>query len=197
MAAVAGAVADTVLEAMCAAADLTRAYVNNGGDVAVHLAPGARFRMAMADHQGRGLGLIDIGHEDPVRGIATSGRHGRSLSLGIADSVTVLARTAAAADVAATLVANAVDLPGHPAVRRRPACEIDAASDLAEQPVVTGCGALTDRETRAALARGAAFAHGLVETARLSGACLFLNGQSSRVGQTRLQAQEQDLIAYA
>ena len=57
--------------------------------------------------------------EDAVRGVATSGWRGRSFSLGIADAVTVLARTAAAADAAATIIANAVDLPGHPAVTRR------------------------------------------------------------------------------
>ena len=49
-----------------------------------------------------------------MRGIATSGWRGRSFSLGIADAVTVLAATAAEADAAATMIANAVDLPGHP-----------------------------------------------------------------------------------
>ena len=41
MAAVAGAVAEAVLAAMTAAAPLTRAYVNDGGDIALHLTPGA------------------------------------------------------------------------------------------------------------------------------------------------------------
>ena len=54
-----------------------------------------------------------------MRGVATSGWRGRSFSLGIADAVTVLARTGAAADAAATIIANAVDLPGHPAVDAR------------------------------------------------------------------------------
>ena len=41
MAAVAGAVADTILTAMLAAEPrLERAYVNNGGDIAFHLTPG-------------------------------------------------------------------------------------------------------------------------------------------------------------
>ena len=38
MAAVAGAVADEILQAMRRAAPLARAYVNNGGDIALHLA---------------------------------------------------------------------------------------------------------------------------------------------------------------
>ena len=37
MAAVAGAVAEEVLGAMMRAAELERAYVNNGGDIALHL----------------------------------------------------------------------------------------------------------------------------------------------------------------
>ena len=40
MAAVAGAVAEEILASMLSAASLTRAYVNNGGDIAFHLAPG-------------------------------------------------------------------------------------------------------------------------------------------------------------
>lgn len=182
MAAVAGAVAQTVLDAMVAAADLDRAYVNNGGDIAIHLAPGQRFRMAMAAHDGRVLGQIDIGFDDPVRGIATSGRHGRSLSLGIADSVTVLARTAAMADVAATLIANAVDLPGHPAIRRSPARLHDENSDLGDQLIVTGCGRLTDTQTATALANGQARADAFCQAKRITGACLFLNGLSATSG---------------
>jgi len=42
MAAVAGAVADHVLAAITAAATLERAYVNDGGDIAFHLAPARR-----------------------------------------------------------------------------------------------------------------------------------------------------------
>ncbi|MGB3389204.1 MAG: UPF0280 family protein, partial [Pseudaminobacter sp.] len=120
MAAVAGAVADEMLAAMCAGRLLDKAYVNDGGDSAIHLADGSTMKAAIA---GTGHGFADritIGFSDPVRGMATSGWRGRSHSLGIADAVTVLAKTAAEADAAATLIANAVDLPGHPAVRRVP-----------------------------------------------------------------------------
>ena len=68
-----------------------------------------------------------------MRGVATSGWRGRSFSLGIADAVTVLAATAAAADAAATIIANAVDLPGHPAIARRPASELEDDSDLGDR----------------------------------------------------------------
>ena len=87
--------------------------------------------------------------DDPVRGIATSGRHGRSFSLGIADAVTVLAKTAAQADAAATVIANAVDLPGHPAILRRPACELQPDSDLGDRLVTRDVGALSEQEIEA------------------------------------------------
>ncbi len=112
MAAVAGAVAEEVVAAM-AGPGLARAYANNGGDIALWLAPGESLTCALAVTGG--ADRVTIRAADAVRGIATSGWRGRSFSLGIADAVTVLARTAAMADAAATMIANAVDLPGHPA----------------------------------------------------------------------------------
>ncbi|MDX1716028.1 MAG: UPF0280 family protein [Anderseniella sp.] len=148
MAAVAGSVADELLDAMLAAASLRRAYVNNGGDIALYLAQGQRFSIASAN------GHVSVAAGDGVGGIATSGRHGRSHSLGIADSVTVLARTAAAADVAATLIANAVDQPGSSKVMRVPACELSPDSDLCDRLVTVDVAPLEDAETADALARG-------------------------------------------
>lgn len=183
MAAVAGAVAEEVLAAMVSAAPLTRAYVNNGGDIALHLTGAARFRMAIAGLDNARLGEIDIAAADPVRGVATSGQGGRSLSLGIADSVTVLAGSAAAADVAATLIANAVDLPGHGAVRRVAARERDPDSDLGDRPVVTHVGPLTTAEVAAALSNGAHVAQDMLKAGLIHAAALFLRGQSRIVGQ--------------
>src|SRR6202023_4419759 len=112
MAAVAGAVADEILEAMTAAAKLSRAYVNDGGDIAFHLAPGEKFVVGMVERPDRAslFGTTTIKSGDPIRGIATSGWRGRSFSLGIADAVTVLADTAAMADAAGTGGANALGL---------------------------------------------------------------------------------------
>ena len=177
MAAVAGSVADTVLEAM-KTTELSRAYVNNGGDIAVHLTQGQSFTLAMSGHDGRELGRITIQHDDPIRGIATSGRHGRSHSLGIADSVTVLARNAASADVAATLIANAVDLPGHPAITRVAASTLDETSDLGDLPVVTGVGPLSLRDVRHALSYGRARSDRYIQRNLVSGVAIFLQDQS-------------------
>lgn len=180
MAAVAGAVADHVLAAMVAAAPvLRRAWVNDGGDVAFHLAPGSRFELGLVpDLTAPALaGTAGIRFDDPVRGAATSGRGGRSFSLGIADAVSVLAATAAAADVAATLIGNAVDLPGHPAIRRSPATGEDPDSDLGERPVVLAVGPLSDAEIAAALDRGAAEAGRMRANGLIHAAALALRGR--------------------
>lgn len=187
MAAVAGAVADEVLAAMVCAAPLTRAYVNNGGDIALHLTGAARYRMAVAGLDNTRLGEIDIAAADPVRGVATSGQGGRSLSMGIADTVTVLAGSAAAVDVAATLIANAVDLPGHPAIRRISAREMDPDSDLGARPVVTQVGPLTGAEAAQALFNGEGLAQDMVQRGLIHAAALFLRGQSCLVGHGNLQ----------
>ncbi|MCW6507209.1 UPF0280 family protein [Lichenifustis flavocetrariae] len=184
MAAVAGAVAEEILGAMTGAADLTRAFVNNGGDIALHLAPGARFRVGMIDRDDRPslVGHIDLTGEDRVLGIATSGWRGRSFSLGIADAVTVLARTAAAADAAATIIANAVDLPGHRAVRRAPASTIQLDNDLGDRLVTRSVGPLSSVEIDTALQAGVARTRALIEQDLICGAALHLQGVTESVG---------------
>jgi uncharacterized protein len=174
MAAVAGAVAEEVLEAMTTGRQLARAYVNNGGDIALHLAPSETFAIGMIDRPDRPslVGRATIGAADRVRGVATSGWRGRSFSLGVADAVTVLATSAALADAAATLIANAVDLPGHSAIRRTPACGLDPQSDLGERRVTVAVGPLTADEIGRALAVGVAEGElwrelGLIEAAAL------------------------------
>jgi hypothetical protein len=179
MAAVAGAVAEEVLSAMLQAARLTRAYVNNGGDIALHLAEGEHFTVGLAERpDASGLMRTMIIHaDDPTRGIATSGRHGRSFSLGIADAVTVLARTAAQADAAATIIANSVDLPGHPAIIRRPAHDLQPDSDLGTRLVTRDVGELSAGEIEDALESGAACARKLLERGLVDGAALRLHGE--------------------
>ncbi|UTD26109.1 UPF0280 family protein [Bradyrhizobium sp. WD16] len=184
MAAVAGAVAEEICAAIAGAAPLERAYVNNGGDIALHLADGAQFTVGLVDRPDRPAltGTAVIGARDGVRGIATSGRHGRSFSLGIADAVTVLAATAAPADAAATVIANAVDLPGHPAVSRVPACELQPDSDLGMLPVTRAVAALDPAEIAEALAAGAAVARDLLARGLIKAAALRLCGESRTVG---------------
>ena len=184
MAAVAGAVAEEVLEAMTTGRRLARAYVNNGGDIALHLAPRETFSIGMIDRPDRPslVGRATVGATDRVRGVATSGWRGRSFSLGVADAVTVLAASAALADAAATLIANAVDIPGHPAIRRAPACDLDPQSDLGERRVTVAVGPLTADEIDRALASGAVEAEFLWDRGLIEAAALRLGEQTRLVG---------------
>jgi ApbE superfamily uncharacterized protein (UPF0280 family) len=175
MAAVAGAVADHVLAALREGRRLRRAYVNNGGDIALYLAPGARFKIGIvSDPRSAALaGSAMLESGAAARGIATSGRHGRSHSLGIADAVTVLALNAAQADAAATLIANAVDLPDSPLIERVAAWDLSPDSDLGARLVTVAVAPLRPTDVETALDRGVVVAedmrrHGLLEAAWLS-----------------------------
>ena len=178
MAAVAGAVAEAVLAAMTRAASPDRAYVNNGGDIALHLAPGQSLRIGLIDRPDRPslFGAAVIRAQDGIGGIATSGWRGRSFSLGIADAVTVLAASAPEADAAATVIANAVDLPGHPAVTRVAARALDPDSDLGARLVTRGVGKLPTLQVRAALDMGAEAARRLLRSGAIHAAALHLQG---------------------
>jgi uncharacterized protein len=184
MAAVAGSVAEEILGAMVEAAPLTRAYVNNGGDIALHLSDREAFTVGLIDRPDA-AGLMRttvIRADNPERGIATSGYHGRSFSLGIADAVTVLARTASQADAAATIIANAVDLPEHPALIRCPANEIQPDSDLGSRLVTRHVGHLTYREINAALEAGEAKGRQLLGLGLIEAAALHLKGEIRVIG---------------
>jgi uncharacterized protein len=190
MAAVAGSVAEEILAAMLGAARLDRAYVNNGGDIALHLAGVEQFAIGLMDrpdHRGV-MQTIRIEAGDLARGIATSGRHGRSFSLGIADAVTVLAKTASQADAAATVIANAVDLPGHPSVARLPANELQPDSDLGARLVTRAIGRLGESEIDEALAAGVDRARQLLAAGLIEGAALRLLGETALVGSTGIRA---------
>ncbi len=190
MAAVAGAVAEEILGAMIGDGEPTKAYVNNGGDIALHLGVGESTRIGLVADVDRATrhghrvavdGTFEVTHALPVRGVATSGWRGRSWSLGIADSVTVLAATAAAADAAATMVANAVNVD-HPAIRRRPACEVDDNTDLGRMPVTVDVGPLPEDAVAAALANGAQRAEALLARGLVWGAVIVLQSRVRVVG---------------
>lgn len=184
MAAVAGAVADEVLGAMASVSGLSRAYVNNGGDIALHVGAGETLRIGIAVDPGRAMrhghdfaldGSFAVDARLPVRGVATSGWRGRSRSLGIADSVTVLAANSAMADAAATLIANAVDVD-HPAIQRFAACDVDDDTDLGSRLVTVAVGKLPAASIARALDQGAAMAAEFAHRRLIWGAVLTLQG---------------------
>ena len=179
MAAVAGAVADEVLTVMKEGNALDKAYVNNGGDSAFHVSGSQKIEATIAAST---AGKIVIDSGDPFRGVATSGWSGRSHSLGIADNVSVVAKNAAAADVAATLIANAVDIPGHKAIDRATAISLAPDSDLGEKLVTTDVGELSPLEIDGALINGAEFADDLRRQDLIGGALLVLKDQVRHVG---------------
>jgi ApbE superfamily uncharacterized protein (UPF0280 family) len=188
MAAVAGAVADELLAHMSAAAPLSRAFVNDGGDIAVMMAPGHVLDIGVAGEYPQGAlprlnGVIRLEAASGIGGIATSGARGRSFSLGIADAVTTLAATAAAADAAATLIANAVNLDS-PAILRRPARELDPDSDLRMIPVTVSVGPLTPAEVDAALAAGLARGLDFRRRGLIAAAALMLAGVTRTLGES-------------
>jgi ApbE superfamily uncharacterized protein (UPF0280 family) len=196
MAAVAGAVAQELIGGY-EREGITRAWVNNGGDIALHLAPGAAVRVGVftdlarfdahaAASAARGALPLDANVEIhaalPVRGIATSGWRGRSFSLGIADSVTILAPTASAADAAATIVANAVDVDA-PGIVRAPASALRDDSDLGDRLVTRAVPRLSPALVATALARGAAEARAQARAGRICAAVLSLQGSWQVVGE--------------
>ncbi|MEJ8822113.1 UPF0280 family protein [Variovorax humicola] len=186
MAAVAGSVAQELI-GFYQRPGIERAWLNNGGDIALHLAPGQSARVGLfADisrfdlrDAGRVVnvdGSFDVTADMPVRGVATSGWRGRSFSLGIADSVTVLAATSAQADAAATVIANAVDVQDA-GIHRRPASECKDDTDLGDIPVTVGVDMLAAAQVRRALDAGAARAHALQQAGLIFSAVLVCQHQ--------------------
>lgn len=178
MVAVAGSVADTVADAGWKGSSLRRLIVNNGGDVALRQLSTETITIGVVDDvtTGRLAGRLHVAGDAGVGGVATSGWGGRSFSFGVADAVTVLAGTAAHADAAATLIANAVDLPGHASIIRRRACDIKHDSDLGERLVTCGVGELTEDEVLRALSAGERRAQTMLVTGHVKGVVLCLRG---------------------
>jgi uncharacterized protein len=194
MAAVAGAVADEMIDCY-RIHGIDKAWVNNGGDIAFHLAPSAagdsRMRLAVVSDSKshrfalpNGLlaesSLVEIDAGSKVRGVATSGWRGRSFSLGIADAVTVLANTSAQADAAATMIANAVNVSS-PLIERAPASALRDDTDLGDRLVTVNVRSLPTEQVTAALARGAVQARAFQQAGLIVAALLHCQGQTKHV----------------
>jgi len=182
MAAVAGAVADHLLGLLGGLDGVGAITANNGGDIA--LRPKRAMRIGICEDVATGnIGpRIEISPGDGVRGIATSGWRGRSHSLGVADAVTVLASSAAQADVAATLIANATDVDCA-GVERMPASDLSPDSDLGDQLVTVDVPILTAAQKKAALAAGATLAKNHLRRGLIAGCFLSVQGETLALGQ--------------
>jgi uncharacterized protein len=153
MAAVAGTIADAIADFLFERG-ATRVLVDNGGDVAIRcrdgmpVTVGIRPSVAAPDVSQ----LILLGPEQEAWGIATSGLGGRSLTRGVVDAATVVAKNASIADAAATAIANASFL-NIAAVIRKPAESIDPYTDISGLEVTTAVGPLGDDDVQEAINR--------------------------------------------
>lgn len=184
MAAVAGCIADEVCTKMVQNCDLKKAYVNNGGDIALYLNQGQSYCLGIvSDSDNPAIDMTArIENADPIRGIASSGWKGRSHSFGVADVVTVLASDSASADVAATLIANSVD-PGHcPEVVRQPAQFLDPDTDLGQRLVTMNVEELSEIQISKALKQGEKTAKQYVDQGLIHACAISLQGHTCIVG---------------
>jgi len=189
MAAVAGSVADDLITCFHQEG-IARAFINNGGDIAFHLALDAQYVIGLhadptrladpAALAARAASLLVSG-TSPIRGVATSGWRGRSFSFGIADAVTILAKSAAIADAAATVVGNAVNVEA-PCIERKAADTLKDNADLGSRLVTTQVGKLTPVEVDAALQAGCERAKRLMDQNIIFGAVIQLQGSTRHVG---------------
>lgn len=184
MAAVAGSVADEIVEIGWTSSSLKKLYVNNGGDIAFRVGSGEQVVVGVTKSviDPTLIGRLHFSANSNVHGVATSGFGGRSRTFGIADAVTVVSSCAAAADVAATLIANHVSLGDHPQVKVIAANLIDESSDLGDRLVTSSVGNLTKQEIETALDKGEHRANELYAKQLISGAFLALRGSVRSVG---------------
>ncbi|OPY00052.1 MAG: hypothetical protein A4E60_02500 [Syntrophorhabdus sp. PtaB.Bin047] len=175
MAAVAGAVADMVKEHFTARG-LDLLMVNNGGDLSICNATGRTLTV--------GIGDIMTGKATPyvIRladmrevGLATSGFGGRSLTLGIADTVTAIAGTGAVADAAATYICNCTTVETDGVIHRK-ARLIDPGTDIPDEDVTIEVGPLTNALVADALANGLKSARDLTDRSVIDYAVMALRG---------------------
>lgn len=184
MVAVAGAVADHVRQHAMKGGQLLRLAVNNGGDISLALQDKEVYRIGVTADPSmpRRNAHIVVDRNSLVGGIATSGWQGRSHSLGIADAVTVLARSAAEADVAATLIANAVDAPGAAGIYRQAAVALAPDSDLGNHPVTVDVGDLDTGAIAVAMRSGVHMAEQIYANGRVLAVYIQLKNEVAVVG---------------
>ena len=164
MAAVAGAASDAVAD-YCIGKGGTKIIVDNGGDVALRLKGDETARVGIKteiDAQ-RPTYVLNIPAGAGIGGVATSGLGGRSFTKGIASAVTVLAETAALADAAASVIANATYIED-PAVERYLPETVYPDTDIAGEWVTGAVGELSE-DNRSGAGAGLAAAHRLCDKA--------------------------------
>ncbi|MEG2184223.1 MAG: hypothetical protein RRY12_06065 [Cloacibacillus sp.] len=183
MAAIAGTTSDFAVEAMTAhGADY--ALVNNGGDIAWRISQEQKdfLKVGLISDidNGRPTHSLKIKSFSAIRGLATSGLGGRSLTRGIASAVTTLASDSSKADAAATAIANACYCDD-PAIKQCVAEELDYGTDIAGLLVTKSVGCLKSGSAERALAAGSRRADQLIDNGMIFGAIIFVAGRMNVV----------------
>ena len=181
MAAVAGAIADLSVEAL-RTRGATKAFANNGGDIALEVGPGEKIVVGIVSSLARGkvTHTLTLTGEEGIGGVATSGYGGRGFTKGVADAVVILAGNARLADACATLVANAT-LVESPEVLQVKAETLDPQTDLVGQMVTKEVSALPPEIIKEALKRGEESALCLIEKGIIKGGFIFIQGEMMAV----------------
>ncbi|WP_302795289.1 hypothetical protein [Cloacibacillus evryensis] len=176
LAAVAGTTSDFAVEAM-AACGADYALANNGGDIAWYISMKQKSFLnvgLISDvSSGRTTHSLKIKSFGEIRGLATSGLGGRSLTRGIASAVTALAANSSMADAAATAIANACYCDD-PAIEQCKAVELDYGTDIPELYVTKSVGILPDKSALIAASAGVERAEQLIDKGIICGAVIFV-----------------------
>jgi ApbE superfamily uncharacterized protein (UPF0280 family) len=153
MAAVAGSVADAIKDFL-KNEGLDLVSVNNGGDISIFNKKGRGLKIDIGDiHTGESSPYMLNIEQLIDYGLATSGFGGRSFTLGLADSATVIAATGAVADAAATFICNCTNTESDQVVRQI-ASEIDPLTDIPDDKVTIRIGKLNEEDILNALGNG-------------------------------------------
>ncbi len=159
MAAVAGSISEYLIKDVILDYDLKKISINNGGDAALYLKKNEKVKILIKNEKSIKVTLEGI---NKIYGVATSGWKGRSLSLGIADSVTTIANSSAIADAASTMIANEINLINHPNIKKKLANEIDHDTDLKNNLVTVDVGNLEAEDIEKAVQKGIKYASKLI-----------------------------------
>jgi len=153
MAAVAGSVSDALKEFL-KNEGLDLISVNNGGDISIFNKNGRELKIDIGDIR-TGESSLNSLIIDQITdyGLATSGFGGRSFTLGLADSVTVIAATGALADAAATFICNCTNMETDQVIRRK-ASEIDPLTDIPDYEVTIKINGLNSFDIMKSLENG-------------------------------------------
>ena len=151
MASVAGSISELLLLKVLEKFKVNKMYINNGGDISLYIAKNEKFNFSVG---GETSFVVEYADTDGLGGIATSGWKGRSFSMGIADSVTVIAEKASIADAAATIICNHIDLKNSKKIKKTIANNLYEDTDLNNKLITVSVENLTETEIRQAISMG-------------------------------------------